>query len=95
MGLLTTLPRDEWATLRERIESTDAQNAATLETIDSALFALSLEDTEVLRLDSCTAARGEGSWNGEAPSRGERHFAPTRTNRSELSARDVCLGSPR
>ena len=45
MGLLTTLPRDEWATLRERIESTDAQNAATLETIDSALFALSLEDT--------------------------------------------------
>ena len=50
VGLLTSLPRDEWAALRERISATPAAegaaalaNEASLAAVDSALFVLGLE----------------------------------------------------
>ena len=43
LGVLTTLPRDQWAGLRSRIEGASEANAASLNVIDSALFVLSLE----------------------------------------------------
>lgn len=44
LGLLTTLPRDEWATVRGRIEAEGGgANAASLAQVDSALFMLSLD----------------------------------------------------
>ena len=48
LGLLTTLPRREWAALRTQIAAEGAKddagsNAASLNTIDSALFVLGLD----------------------------------------------------
>ena len=48
LGLLTTLPRREWAALRKQISAEGAKddassNAASLNTIDSALFVLGLD----------------------------------------------------
>ena len=43
LGLLTTMPRDEWAAARARMLSSPV-NAATLADIDSALFVVCLED---------------------------------------------------
>ena len=43
LGLLTSLPRGEWATLRSTLVGADESNAAALAEIDSALFAVSLE----------------------------------------------------
>lgn len=40
---LTTLPRDEWAEMRDQLESFD-QNKEALEKIDSSLFTFSLDD---------------------------------------------------
>ena len=42
IGVLTTLPRDEWATARASMESNPV-NAATLADIDSALFVVCLD----------------------------------------------------
>jgi carnitine O-palmitoyltransferase 2 len=55
VGLLTGLPRDEWAALRERIEHADATNAETLSMIDSALFVLSLEADGPPSIEQSTA----------------------------------------
>eukprot|EP00756_Hemistasia_phaeocysticola_P041263 Hpha_TRINITY_DN16906_c1_g12::TRINITY_DN16906_c1_g12_i1::g.55267::m.55267/K08766/CPT2; carnitine O-palmitoyltransferase 2 len=42
IGILTTLPRDEWADLRAKIEATP-QGKAALDVVDTALFAVCLE----------------------------------------------------
>jgi carnitine O-acetyltransferase len=44
LGVLTSLPRNEWAVARDEIASYSTQNAAALRTIDSALFVLVLDD---------------------------------------------------
>ena len=63
VGLLTSLPRGEWATLRSRIEEVDAANAASLEAIDSALFVLSLEADAPPSLEQSTSffLHGDGT----------------------------------
>ena len=43
VGLLTSLPRDEWAALRTRLLAEAATNVASVEAIDSAIFVLSLD----------------------------------------------------
>ena len=43
LGVLTTLPRDQWAIARAELVS-DATNAASVATIDSALFVLCLDE---------------------------------------------------
>jgi len=43
LGLLTSLPRNEWASARAALAASSAVNQAALETIDSALFTLSLD----------------------------------------------------
>eukprot|EP00545_Synedropsis_sp_CCMP1620_P007009 CAMPEP_0119009176 /NCGR_PEP_ID=MMETSP1176-20130426/4189_1 /TAXON_ID=265551 /ORGANISM="Synedropsis recta cf, Strain CCMP1620" /LENGTH=738 /DNA_ID=CAMNT_0006961637 /DNA_START=21 /DNA_END=2237 /DNA_ORIENTATION=+ len=44
LGVLTSLPRREWAVARDEIASNSIENAAGLHTIDSALFVLVLDD---------------------------------------------------
>jgi carnitine O-acetyltransferase len=44
MGVLTSLPRTEWAVAREQISSCSLQNSDALRIIDSALFVLVLDD---------------------------------------------------
>lgn len=46
VGILTTADRDSWADAREKLEA-NPKNKATLEMIDSALFAICLEDSPV------------------------------------------------
>ena len=66
VGLLTTLDRRTWAGLRERLHSSDPTNAASLESIDSALFVLALDDaspTEPLEVSSTFLhGKGGGRW---------------------------------
>lgn len=45
VSLLTTLDRNTWADAREKLLKIDGQNKQTLEVIDSAMFAVSLDDT--------------------------------------------------
>lgn len=45
-GILTTLPRDEWAETREYMMTTDAQNELLLDTIEGAIFSICLEDSQ-------------------------------------------------
>ena len=55
IGLLTTLPRDQWARLRASIEGGSAENATSLAVIDDALFVLSLEPGQPKSaLESCS-----------------------------------------
>lgn len=44
LGVLTTLPRMQWARARENLASSSAHNKTTLEILDSALFCLVLDD---------------------------------------------------
>jgi len=44
IGLLTTMPRDEWAAARAALEGASAQARDALATVDGALFALCLDD---------------------------------------------------
>ena len=44
VGALTTMARADWARARERLRDHDPANAAALETIESALFCVCLED---------------------------------------------------
>ena len=44
LGVLTSLPRNEWAVAREEIASFSSQNADALRIIDSALFVLVLDE---------------------------------------------------
>lgn len=46
VGHLTTMPRADWARLRKNLMGTSAKNAANLELIETALFAINLEDME-------------------------------------------------
>ena len=51
VGLLTTMNRDEWAAARERLLNIDPQNANFFEAIETAFFAICLED-ETLEVDA-------------------------------------------
>ena len=44
LGVLTSLPRNEWAIARHQIASYSSQNTQALEIIDSAIFVLVLDD---------------------------------------------------
>lgn len=44
MGILTTLPREEWAVARENLMAVSPQNKDHLHQIDSAIFVLCLDD---------------------------------------------------
>lgn len=44
VGALTTMARAEWAAARDRFAALDPANAATLETVERALFAICLDD---------------------------------------------------
>ncbi|KAG8460394.1 hypothetical protein KFE25_011885 [Diacronema lutheri] len=44
LGLLTSLPRDEWAVARAALEASGGEAAASLRTIDEALFAVALDE---------------------------------------------------
>jgi len=44
VGVLTTMDRDAWASARSSLEASSSTNKATLEAIDSALFAICLDD---------------------------------------------------
>lgn len=44
LGVLTSLPRREWAVARDQISANSIENAAGLHTIDSALFVLVLDE---------------------------------------------------
>jgi carnitine O-acetyltransferase len=45
-GILTTLPRDEWAEIREYMITVDSQNELLLDTIEGAIFSICLEDSQ-------------------------------------------------
>eukprot|EP00501_MAST-03F_sp_TOSAG23-6_P002137 GSMAST32.ASY1.ANO1.2234.1 assembled CDS len=51
IGSCTSLPRNDWARLRHRIESQSCINSATLHDIDSSLFMVSLDDEDILNQD--------------------------------------------
>ena len=52
VGWLTSLPRDEWATLRTQMVEAAELNARSLHLIDSALFAISLDPVRQHRIIS-------------------------------------------
>ena len=62
LGVLTSLPRNEWAAARRMItEGGDLKNKAALEIIDSALFVLVLDDHEPTDIASAAKNMLHGS----------------------------------
>ncbi len=45
IGILTTMQRDEWADARTKLLAQDPQNAVSMEKLETALFAICLEDS--------------------------------------------------
>lgn len=60
LGVLTALPRSEWAQAREALYQTEA-NKTALHVIDSALFVLVLDDYEAPSMDQAAASMLHGS----------------------------------
>jgi carnitine O-palmitoyltransferase 2 len=63
VGYLTSLPRDEWASLRSSLAAADPANAAALRAIDEAVFAVCLDDAapEELGQVNRTMLHGKGT----------------------------------
>jgi carnitine O-palmitoyltransferase 2 len=63
LGLLTSLPRDEWADARVAIEASSPTSAASLRAIDDALFAVTLDHASPASLVDInnTFLHGDGS----------------------------------
>ena len=55
IGYLTSLDRDQWAKLREELCS-DAESAKSLSVIDSAMFVVCLDDSQLTSIPEFTAA---------------------------------------
>lgn len=62
LGLLTTMQRDDWAKARENLISRPL-NAASLEAVDSALFAVCLEDASPSTMHDISLSMLYGSGN--------------------------------
>ncbi len=67
VGVLTALPRARWATVRSYLTNLDAQNARSLELLDSALFVVCLDeitppDLETLARTAFTGDGGRNRW---------------------------------
>ena len=67
VGVLTALPRERWATVRSYLTNLDAQNAHSLELLDSALFVVCLDeitppDLETLARTAFTGDGGRDRW---------------------------------
>ena len=61
--MLSSLPRSEWAHLREQIVTSSAEHARTVETVESSLFTVSLNAAEpggTEELTKCMHAGGDG-----------------------------------
>jgi hypothetical protein len=65
VGVLTALPRARWATVRSYLTNLDAQNARSLELLDSALFIVCLDEITPPDLETLarTAFSGDGGRN--------------------------------
>ncbi|WP_254174000.1 choline/carnitine O-acyltransferase [Planktothrix pseudagardhii] len=65
VGVLTSLPREQWATVRSYLTNLDAENACSLELLDSALFVVCLDEITPPDLERLarTAFTGDGGRN--------------------------------
>ncbi|MEG4484231.1 choline/carnitine O-acyltransferase [Microcoleus sp. D2_18a_B4] len=67
VGVLTALPRERWVTVRSYLTNLDAENARSLELLDSALFVVCLDeitppDLETLARTAFTGDGGRNRW---------------------------------
>ena len=65
VGVLTSLPREQWATVRSYLTNLDAENVRSLELLDSALFVVCLDEMTPpdLKTLARTAFTGDGGRN--------------------------------
>lgn len=63
LGVLTTLPRREWAVARDRIVSHSTHNATALDIVDGALFILVIDDVAPKTLHEAAANMLHGTYN--------------------------------
>lgn len=68
LGVLTSLDRNKWAELREKLESLN--NKENLRQIDSALFCISLDDLDTNDVDKLATS----FLHGDAKNRSDIHF---------------------
>jgi carnitine O-acetyltransferase len=65
LGVLTSLPRGEWATAREELKQSNAGNGESLQIVDSALFVLVLDDFVPKDVDEAAANMLHGTYSLE------------------------------
>lgn len=63
LGVLTTLPRREWAVARDAIISVSKDNETALDIIDSALFILVIDDVIPKDIHEAAANMLHGTYN--------------------------------
>jgi carnitine O-acetyltransferase len=63
LGVLTTLPRKEWAAARNLLISTSQHNETALEVIDGALFVLVIDDVEPKDIHEAAANMLHGTYD--------------------------------
>jgi len=63
LGVLTTLPRREWANARDIIKNKSVHNKAALEIIDGALFVLVIDDVTPKDIHEAAANMLHGTYN--------------------------------
>ena len=63
LGVLTTLPRREWATARDILVSHSTQNATALDIVDGALFVLNIDDCVPQDIHEAAANMLHGTYN--------------------------------
>ena len=63
LGVLTTLPRKEWAAARELVISTSGHNETALEVVDGALFVLVIDDVKPKDIHEAAANMLHGTYD--------------------------------
>ena len=63
LGVLTTLPRREWAAARNTIQKYSAHNATALDIVDGAVFVLNIDDVVPKDISEAAANMLHGTYN--------------------------------
>ena len=63
LGVLTTLPRREWAAARDTIQKHSTHNATALDIVDGALFVLCIDDVVPKDISEAAANMLHGTYN--------------------------------